>query len=823
MTTVSVRPAPERTTARYVGQAIPRGEDALLLTGRGRFTDDLDPLPGALHAAIVRSPYPHARITAFDATAALAEPGAVAVIGPDDVRSELHPFPLSLKVPMPYYPAATDKVRYVGEPVAVVVAADRYLAEDIAEAVEVGYEPLPAVTETAAAMAAGAPLLHEEAGTNVGTDRTFVFGHVEQAFAVADHVVRGAYAFPRYSSAPMECFVVIADWSEDDSGSLVTAWSNFHGPFTMQPVVAGCLGLPSARVRLVVPADIGGSFGIKSGIYPYIALLALASKHARAPVRWAEDRIEHLLAANAGADRAMFFEAAVRSDGRVTALRVDLADNVGAYLRPPEPSTLYRCFGNITGAYHIPAVQIRARAVVTNKAPTGLNRGFGGQQLYFGLERLMDQVACALGIDAAELRRRNFVARDAFPYRTPTGGVYDSGNYQAALDRALGRAGYAEARREQEAARARGRLVGIGLATIVDPSATNIGYVELATPPEARRRPKSGSTEVVRVAVDPFGTVTVTLGSVPQGQGHATVARQVVADRLGLPISDVRVVVEMDTASSPWTITTGSYSSRFSPLLTSALADASDKLAHTISVAGGVLLGVEPGELELAEGMVQSRTDPSRAVGFRHAAGLIHWDPASLPGDVEASLTATAAFSPRQAHQATADDRINSSLCYGFVADVVRVEIDPDTLQIRITSAVSVHDSGTVLNPLLLNGQVYGAIAHGLGGAMYEELAYDPDGQPRTATFMDYLCPTAAEMDFRLDVDHLQTPSPWTRLGAKGAGEGSAMSFPAAVANAVADALAPLGVTVDRLPLHGSVLHDLVVAHSRSRPGKDPN
>jgi 2-furoyl-CoA dehydrogenase large subunit len=808
--------AAERTTTRHVGQAIPRGEDAPLLTGRGKFTDDLDPLPGALHAAIVRSPYPHARITSFDATAALASPGAVAVIGPDDVRAALRPFPLSVKVAMPYYPAATDKARYVGEPVAVVVAADRYLAEDIAEAVEVGYEPLAAVTETADAMAPGAPLLHEEAGTNVATDRTFVFGDVEQAFAVADHVIRGSYAFPRYSSTPMECFVVIADYGEDDGGPLVTAWSNFHGPFTMQPVVAGCLGLSSARVRLVVPADIGGSFGIKSGIYPYIALLALAAKHARAPVRWAEDRIEHLLASNAGADRIMSFEAAVRGDGRVTALRVDLADNVGAYLRPPEPSTLYRCFGNITGAYDIPAVQIRARAVVTNKAPTGLNRGFGGQQLYFGLERLMDQVACELGVDAAELRRRNFVPRGAFPHRTPTGGVYDSGDYHAALDRALGLAGYADARREQQQARAQGRLTGIGLATIVDPSATNIGYVDLATPPEARRRPKSGSTEVVRVTVDPFGAVIVALGSVPQGQGHATVARQVVADRLGLPIEQVRAVVEMDTASTPWTITTGSYSSRFSPLLTSALAEAADKLARTITAAGSVVLGVDPGELELAEGMVRSRTDPGRAVGFRHAAGLVHWDPGSLPGDIEASLTATAAFSPRQARHATADDRINSSLCYGFVADLVRVEIDPDTLQIRIVSAVSVHDSGTVLNPLLLNGQIYGAVAHGLGGAMHEELAYDPDGQPQAATFMDYLCPTAAELDFRLDVDHLQTPSPYTKLGAKGAGEGSAMSFPAAVANAVADALAPLGVTVDRLPLHGSVLHDLL-----SRPGKE--
>lgn len=800
----------EQAAAGYVGQGILRGEDAALLTGQGAFTDDLDPLPGALHAAIVRSPYPHARITEFDASQALAIPGVAAVIGPAEVRAGLKPFPLSVKVPMPCYPAAVGKVRYVGEPVAVVLASDRYIAEDAADAVVAGYEPLPAVTQVAAAMAPGAPLLHEDAGTNVATDRTFSFGETDRLFAEADQVVRGTFSFPRYSSTPMECFAVVVNWSEDDGGPMVTAWSNFHGPFAMQPVVAGCLGLPPGRVRLIVPADIGGSFGIKSAVYPYLALLALASKHARAPVRWAEDRIEHLLASSAGADREMSFEAAVLRDGRVVALRAELTDNVGAYLRPPEPSTLYRCFGNITGAYRIPAVTIRSRAVVTNKAPTGLNRGFGGQQLYFGLERLIDEVARGLGLDPAAVRRRNFVPREGFPYRTPTGGIYDSGDYRAALDRALELAGYEAKRREQPAQRAAGRLTGIGLATVVDPSATNIGYVDLATPRQSRRHPKSGSTEIARVSVDPFGAVTVALGSVPQGQGHATVARQVAADRLGLPIDQVRCVVAMDTASTPWTITTGSYSSRFAPLVTSAVADAAGKLAATIAAAGSVLLEVSREEVELAGGSVRVRSDPGRAVSFRHAAGMVHWDPGALPADVEANLSATAAFSPRQAQAATADDQINSSLCYGFVAEVVEVEIDPGTLQVRIASAVSVHDSGTVLNPLLLNGQVYGAIAHGLGGALYEELAYDDDGQPTAATFMDYLCPTAVEMDFRIDVDHLQTPSPYTRLGAKGAGEGSSMSFPAAVANAIADALAPLGVTVSRLPLHGNVLHGLI-------------
>jgi 2-furoyl-CoA dehydrogenase large subunit len=787
-----------------------RLEDPALLCGQGRFLDDLHPLPGTLTAAIVRSPHPHARITGFDATAALASPGVTAVIGPQDVARDLRPFPLSVLTPMPYYAAATDRVRFVGEPVAVVVATDRYLAEDAAELVDVDYGELPAVTQTRAALADDAPRLHREADSNVATDRTFSFGPVEQAFAEASHVVSGDYSFPRYSSMPMECYSVVASWTETGDGPAVEAWANFHGPFSMIPVLAGALGLPAARLRLHVPADIGGSFGIKAGIYPYLALMALASRHAGRPVRWTEDRLEHLAGSSAGADRLMRFEAAVTADGTVTGLRADLIDNVGAYLRPPEPSTLYRCFGNITGAYRIPAARIRARAVVTNTMPTGLNRGFGGQQLYFGLERLMDKVAAVAGLDPAEARRRNFIGAGEFPYRTPTGGVYDSGDYRQAFDLALKNAEYDALRAEQAAARARGEYFGIGLAAVVDPSATNIGYVGLATPARQRAagRGKSGSTELVRISVDPGGIVSVLLGSVPQGQGHATVARQVVAGRLGLPPEQVRAMVEMDTATTPWTITSGSYSSRFAPLLTSALAGAADQIAATIRVAAGVLLDAEPDDLELAAGLVRDKKHPKRSVTFRHAAGLVHWDPGSLPAGL--NLYAAAAFTPPQATAPAADDTINSSLCYGFVADVAAVRIDPLTLQVTVDRLSTVHDAGTVLNPALLEGQVHGAIAHALGGAFYEEMRYFADGQPASGTFMDYLCPTAAEATFPLVSDHIQTPSPYTVLGAKGAGEGSSMSVPVALANAVADALSPLGVELTCLPVHGDVLHSLI-------------
>ena len=334
-----------------------------------------------------------------------------------------------------------------------------------------------------------------------------------------------------------------------------------------------------------------------------------------------------------------------------------------------------------------------------------------------------------------------------------------------------------------------------------------------------RGRDKSGSTEHVRVAVDVSGEVTVMLGTTPQGQGHRTVARQVVADRLGLEPEQVHAIAEMDTLTTPWTVSSGNYSSRFAPLTTSAIAVAAERVARAVRAAAAVMLDADPGELELAEGMVRVAADRERAVQFRHAAGLIHWDPGSLGG--EARLYEDTAFTPPQSRHATANDQINSSLCYGFVVELVAVEIDPETLELRIEAVTSVHDCGTILNPLLLNGQTAGSIAHGLGGATLEELRYSAGGQMIAGSFMDYLCPTAAELGFELTLDHVVTPSPNTPLGAKGAGEGSTMSFPVALANAVTDALRHLGVEIDRLPVHGSVLHELL--GGREKRGDRPN
>ncbi|HZV51572.1 MAG TPA: xanthine dehydrogenase family protein molybdopterin-binding subunit [Candidatus Dormibacteraeota bacterium] len=773
---------------RYVGRPVPRLEDARLLRGRGRFVADLAPVANVHHVAFVRSPHAHAEIRSIDASAALASEGVLAVVGPEDGRRWLRPFSVGVDGAEPYWPMAIGRARYVGEPVAVVVARDRYLAEDAAERVRVEYEPLPVQMEVE-----GAPVV---------TSRSFRFGDPEGAFARAAHRVGATFRFPRYSSTPIECYAVLADWSHAEEE--VTVWSNFHGPFVMQPLIAACLGLPENRVRLICPPDIGGSFGIKSGVYAYIPLVALASRLAGVPVRWTADRWEDLVASQAGTDRVTRAEVAVDAEGRMTALRLEITDDVGAHLRPPEPATLYRCFGNLTGAYRIRDLAVEARAVLTNRPPTGLNRGFGGQQLYFTLERLVDMVARRLGLDAAEVRRRNLVPPAEMPYRTPLGGVYDPGDYPALLDELLARADYPGLVAERDRLRAQGRLAGVGMAMVIDPSGTNLGYIELARTPEERSRGlgKSGCTESATLTMDPLGNVRLRIATAPEGQGHETVAAQIVADELGVPISSVRVDAGVDTAAQAWNVSSGSYSSRFAPITSSAVIRACAALKARLRAIASGILEASPDDLELVDGSVRVRgTD--RALPIRRVAGLAHWDPGALPAGVEPLLHVTASFSSHLARSPGQDDTVDSSICYGAVADLCLVDIDPETYEVAIRGYWTVHDSGRILNPLLADGQVMGALAHGVGGALYEELVFDRAGTPLATSFADYLCPTAREIP-EVHIHHRHGETPFVPSGARGIGEGNSMSAPAAVANAIADALSERGVEITELPVHGS-------------------
>ncbi len=740
----------------WVGRSLPRLEDEALLRGEGRFLDDLAPVPNARHAAIVRSPYAHARITRLDPAAALELPGVVGVLTGADVAELSRPFPAGIDSPVAHHAAATEVTRYVGEPVAVVVARDRYLAEDAAELVEVEYEPLEAVLDAEAAVETEACV----------SDRSFHYGDVDAALARADLVVRERFRSLRWSCTPVECYGVVADWNAA-AGSL-TAWANFQGPFTLHSVAATALGLPGSKLRLITPPDSGGSFGIKSAVFAYVVLMGLASRKLGVPVRWIEDRLEHLAASSSASGRVTHVEAGFTTEGELVALRYDAIEDVGAYVRAPEPATLYRMHGSLAGAYGVRDVAARNRVVLTNTMPSGLNRGFGGPQLYLALERTMTIAANRLGLDPAELRRRNLIPVDAFPYRTPSGALYDSGDYGACLDDALELARYDERRAEAETARRDGRLVGVGIACVVEPSISNMGYITLAEPGETRGLPKSGNAEGCTIAISPLGGITVRTTTTPQGQGHATVIAQVVADRLGVGPADVDVLTDTDTSTSPWTIASGNYSSRFSGVAVAAVAAAAEQLAAKIS-AIREHLGDEGASL-------------------RRVAGTVHWNPESLPPGLDAGLAVTTYYAAPHLLPPDAEDRVASSGAHGFVADVAVVEIDRDTGEVEILDYVTVHDAGRLLNPLLAEGQVRGGLAHGAASALYERHVYDETGNLLTASFMDYLVPTAPDLPTPR-IGHRESPSPFLPLGAKGLGEGTTMSVPAAVANAVADAL----------------------------------
>jgi 2-furoyl-CoA dehydrogenase large subunit len=466
---------------KWVGQAVPRLEDAALLSGHARFIDDLAPVPGIRHVAILRSPYAHAHISKIDATAARDLDGVIGVLTGAEIVETIDPLASAVRAPMQYFPIAVDKVRYVGEPVVLVVAVDRYVAEDALELIEVDYDPLPAVVDPLLAIDRDATLLHEAVGTNLVHHRTFRYGDPDQAFDEAGTIVDLKWRYPRQSSTPIETYGAIAHF--ETAPERYTVWSNFQGPFILQPLMARALRIPGNRLRLVAAPCSGGSFGIKQALYPYMVLLAAASRLLGCPLKWIEDRGEHLMASSASSDRADEIEAAFDRDGVLTGLRFRNLVNVGAYVRAPEPASVYRMHAASNGCYAVRNIAVDNRLAVTNKTPIGLNRGYGGPQFYFGLERAMDKAARMLGIDPAELRRRNFIPATAFPYDAPAGAQYDSGDYGKSLDLALDLADYAALKARRDAARAEGKLFGIGFACGVEPSGSNMAYVTLAQTP----------------------------------------------------------------------------------------------------------------------------------------------------------------------------------------------------------------------------------------------------------------------------------------------------------------------------------------------------
>jgi 2-furoyl-CoA dehydrogenase large subunit len=776
-----------------------RKEDPALLSGRGRYADDLPVPVGTLHAHVVRSPHAHADIVSIDASAALAHDGVWAVLTGDDVRKMSEPFLAAVKTPVQQWSLAVERVRYVGEPVVLVVAESRYIAEDAAELISIDYAPLQAVVDPLAACEKSAPLIHAQAETNEVSVRKFSYGDTEAAFAKADRRIVMTTEFPRLSFTPIECYVVVAEHNAAENSYDVLA--NFQGPFSMHPVMARALRVAGPKLRLRIPPDSGGSFGIKLSVFPYVVLMALAAKITGRPVKWVEDRIEHLVSASSGPNRITTVEAAVNNDGRILGLKLDQLEDYGAFLRAPMPGPLYRMHGAVTGAYDIENVEVVNRVVLTNKMPSSLIRGFGGPQLYLALERLMQRIAVELDLDPLDVMRRNLIPAQKFPYKTAAGALYDSGDYLRAVEIAVGSGRLDELKRKRDAARAAGKTYGIGFAAIVEPAMSNMGYLSTVMNAAAREKagPKNGAVSMARVNIDPLGAVSVTADVTVQGQSHETVLAEIVAGELGLKPDDVEVVLEIDTAKDQWSIAAGTYSSRFASGTAVAAHLAAVQMRDKLKGIAAKQLNVLPEDVELASGKIRSRSNPDNALPFGRVAATSHWSPVMLPESMAPALSETGVWSPPELEPPSHDDRINTSFTYGFVFDMCGVEIDPKTYQVRVDRYVSMHDAGRILNPTIAEGQIRGAFAQGVAAALYEEFTYNDEGAFLSGTFADYLVPTVSEIP-PLEILHHSSPSPFTPLGAKGLAEGNCMSTPVCIANAIADALGAADVPLPATP-----------------------
>nr|WP_287069527.1 xanthine dehydrogenase family protein molybdopterin-binding subunit [Pyrobaculum sp.] len=751
-------------------------EGLRFVTGAGEYIDDLPEPRGVLHMAIYRSPYPHARIKKVDVSDVWKRGGAA--YAPEDLlRIIKNPIPNALGLPIKYYPIAVGKARYYGEPVAVVLARDKYKAVDLLDYVNVDFEPLEPVASIEDALR-GRALVHEELGTNVATVRHMSFGDVDKAFKIADVVEKFQFKFPRHTAMPLEPYGVIADYRGDE----LEIWANIQGPALYMYFISRALDLPTSKIRLQTPRDIGGSFGIKYSLYPYIILAATASRLANAPVKWIETRIESLVASSSNGERAGTVEIAASKEGRILAVKYDFVEDVGAYLRPPEPGALYRVHGNLNGAYDIRAIEVRHTVVFTNRMPTGLNRGYGGPQFYFALERAVDELARRLGIDPFEIRLRNLISQ--FPlekygwrfYETVTGGLYPMQDYARVL-----KALEPEYRKWRDLQR-RGMRVGVGIAVVIEPSGTNLGYVDVALQAERRKYPHSGSGEYVTISVDPHGAVNVFVNATNEGLGHETALAEVVARELEIDPSNVKVIYRVDT-SLTWSLSSGSYSSRFAPVVASAAILAARIIKEKIIALGSALLGA--GRVVYQKGVVYDEANPNRKLDLRQLASAVHWDPGGLPEGVDANLSATVFFHPPTV-KAPVGDRVNSSAAYAIQAHLAVVEEAEGEL--RLLKYVVSHDAGRILKKELLEGQLLGGIHHGVCMALYEELKYDENASPKSLLLETYGTPDLSQfVGVDVELIHFETPVGYLPSGALGSGEGPVMGAPAAIANAVAD------------------------------------
>ncbi len=784
---------------RFVGRPRRTKEDRRFIAGRGKYVADIR-LPGMKHVALVGSPHASARILSIDTKAALAMPGVVAVLTGDELQQAVASMQHGVDVPdVLWYPLAAGVVRYAGEWVAAVVADNRYLAEDAAEQVAVAYEPLPAVVDPETAFASTERLVHPKHGSNVLFHRKFVWGPVEEDFAASPHSLSFRARWGRSSTVPIETFGAVARW--DPGEEILDVWASIQMP-KYADQIADALRLASNQVRVYQDVDVGGSYGVKRGLKHAILVGYLARKLG-CPVRLIEDRLENMSGGDAhGPDRIFDVSVAFDDDGAVRSMKMRALDDCGAY-PGRAPLQLGKPVGSIVGPYRIASVEYEAISVTTNKTPQVAVRGFGWSPTTFAIESAIDRVALQLGLDRVEVRRRNLIRAEQFPYMIPSGTEYDSGDYHAVLQKLVDLAAYPELLKKRDERRKAGRLAGVGIATALEPGGGNAAFEPLFNP----RNDTTLWPESCTVKVDRLGAITALIVTSSAGQGHQTLAATVIGETLGFDPASIRVVHADSLSSLPGN---SPVASRMAIMLGGAAQKAAEIIRDRVIRVAAHNLGLSPDAVVYQDGAVAASNDPSRRLTWDQIVRICHRQNHLMPPGVEPGLQASHTLQvPKGGAMPDKDGRVQMYPCFSFEAHMALVEIDPGTGKVEIPEYYVAHDCGTVINPLIVKGMMLGGIAHGIGAALYEKFEYDESGQHLSGTFMDYLLPSSLEIPMVKIAEHC-TPSPLTSLGQKGAGEAGYPGSPAAVASAVNDALAPLGHRIDTLPMRLGRLGELL-------------
>jgi carbon-monoxide dehydrogenase large subunit len=775
---------------KIIGARVKRTEDPRMLKGLGAYVDDRQP-QRVLHVAFRRSDHSHARIRAIDCSAALAAPGVVAVLTAEDLEGLVKPLLATSRMAgyyaTPILPLARGKVRYVGEPVVGTLAESRYQAEDAQRLIAIAFEPLPVVSDPEHAARRDAPMLHEQAGTNVLLHREFKRGDADAAMESAPVRVKGRFRMHRKTAVAIEPRACLAEY--EAGREALTLYSTTQVPGIIRDALASALDMPGHRLRVVAP-DVGGGFGVKGSLYPEEIFVCAAARRLRRTVKWTSDRIEDLMSTNQAFDEIVDAELGFDADGHAIALRADVIGDVGAYSVYPWTAALepVQVVSFLPGPYRIQHYRGRVQGVATCKAPTGPYRGVGRPIATFVMERLMDMAAARIGVDPKEIRLRNLVGADEFPYKVASGIVWDKSGFQECLNAACGAIGYDSLRATQAQARAAGRWFGIGMACYAE--LTGIGSRISVAP----GMPINTGTETCLIRIDSTGAVTASFGIASHGQGLETTLAQIVAGHLGARLDDIRIVQGDSSAVAGGS---GTYASRSMVLAGGAATLAAQSVREKLFNAASHLLEAAPADLVAQDGKV-SVAGTDRSVTFREIARAVYSEMGRMPPEAREELAATKTYDPVFGTTSSA-------------THIATLEIDPETYEIRLDRYVVAEDCGRLVNPLIVEGQVHGGAAQGVGAALYEEVVYDDRGQIQTASLADYLVPSACEIP-EMKVVHLETESPTTLGGFRGMGEGGTIGAPAAVANAVADALSPLRIEIKELPMTPERLFRLLKA-----------